>query len=123
MFIIAEPGSFVWVLVLGLLAGSLLAWFKARRLLRASEDLCRGATERHQLLLRENDVAQSVNKISEVLRHQQVALQQLHVAQSSTHGAVSHLIQHMSARSQAEDMPPKGVILLTLFGAPFRGDA
>lgn len=58
-----------------------------------------------------------------MLRHQQVALQQLHVAQSATHGAVSHLIQHMNARSQAEDMPPKGVILLTLFGAPFRGDA
>lgn len=123
MIIIAEPGSFVWVVVLGLLAGSLLAWFKARQLLRASEELFEDATERHQLLLRENDISQSVNRLSEVLRHQQVALQRLHVAQSATHGAVSHLIQHVNARSQVEDSPPMSVILLSLFGTPFRGDA
>lgn len=123
MFIIAEPGSFVWVAVLSLLVLSLICWSKARSLLRSSEQIFENAADRHQLLLRENDIAQSVNGLTEVVRHQQVVLQQLHVAQSATHAAVSHLLGHVHSRQMAEDSPPRAVILMTLFGAPFRGDA
>lgn len=122
-FIIAEPGSFIWVLVAGLMIASLALFAVSRRMLSASEDLHERAAQRHQLMLRENDIAQRVNGLTTAMQHHQAALQQLHVAQTSTYAAVSHLISHVHAETSGQESAPKGVILLTLFGAPFRGDA
>lgn len=123
MLIIAAPGALTWLLVAGLLTTSLVLWVVSRRMLRTSEDLCERATHRYELMLHENDIAQTVNGLTAAMGHHQVALQQLHVAQNSTYAAVSHLISHVHAGASGQDSAPKGVILLTLFGAPFRGDA
>lgn len=93
----------------------------ANRQLRMAETTARRTEDFHRLIVRENDIAQAVNKLTVAIGQQQQALEGLHAAQHATHGALSHLLQHAEGGGSPDR--PRAVVLLTLFGQPFRGDA
>lgn len=124
MIIAAQPGSGWWIVSVVLFAMTAIAALLARRWLREASEVASRAEERHRLILREYDLAHVVGELAAAVQNHNVALGGLRDAQAATHGAVARLLHHVHGNTPPDgDEEIRGVVLLTLFGSPFRGDA